>query len=337
MTTSTSAQRVSAVVVDRTDGGITASYTTVERPRLDPTQVLVAPAYVGICGSDLEQMKGAMPDTFRINYPHVLGHEWSGEIVEVGSGVTSLKVDDLVIGHGELGGNQWFGVTEDGAMADVFAVAQDVCFRLKPGTNLISAALIEPFSCVLAALNKAGALNASHRVHVYGLGSIGLCAVVQASLQGAEVIAIDPSPKRRELALVLGASDTIDPTSTERAGEFDGTADVVVEASGAPAAQAAALESAAPGGRILMMGVSTQRPTNARLGLVQERDLTLISSTGAPVAVWDQAIRYVERHDLDLSPIVSTMLPFSRIEEALARAGDPGLETKVLLHPDTPR
>jgi threonine dehydrogenase-like Zn-dependent dehydrogenase len=60
MTTSTSPEHVSAVVVDRTWDGITASYTTIERPRLDPTQVLVAPAYVGICGSDLEQMKGAM-------------------------------------------------------------------------------------------------------------------------------------------------------------------------------------------------------------------------------------------------------------------------------------
>jgi len=80
MTTSTSPQQVSAVIVDRTDGTITASYPTVQRPRLDPTQVLVAPAYVGICGSDLEQMKGAMPDTFHITYPHVLGHEWSGEI-----------------------------------------------------------------------------------------------------------------------------------------------------------------------------------------------------------------------------------------------------------------
>jgi L-iditol 2-dehydrogenase len=337
MTASTSRQQVSAVVVDRADGAITASYTTVQRPRLDPSQVLVAPAYVGICGSDLEQMKGAMPDTFQITYPHVLGHEWSGQIVEVGPEVTSLKVGDLVIGHGELGGNEWFGVTQDGAMADVFAVAQEVCFRLKPGTNLISAALIEPFSCVLAALNKVGAINASHRVHVYGLGSIGLCAVVQASLQGAEVIAIDPSSRRRELALILGATDALDPTNSERAGEFDATADVVIEASGAPAAQAAALESAAPGGRVLMMGVSTPRPTNARLGLIQERDLTLISSTGAPVAVWDRAIRYVEKHDLDLSPIVSAMLPFSKIEEALARAADPGLETKVLLHPDTPR
>jgi threonine dehydrogenase-like Zn-dependent dehydrogenase len=175
-------------------------------------------------------------------------------------------------------------------MADVFTVAEDVCFRLNPGTNLISAALIEPFSCVLAALNKVGAVNASHRVHVYGLGSIGLCAVVRAALQGAEVIAFDPSHKHRELALKLGAADALDPTSQDRAGELDATADLVVEASGAPAAQAAALESAAPGGRILIMGVSTPRPTNARLGLIQERDLTVISSTGAPVAVWDRAM-----------------------------------------------
>jgi L-iditol 2-dehydrogenase len=333
MTTSTPAQQISAVVVDRTETGIVASYTSVARPQLAPTEVLVAPAYVGICGSDLEQMKGAMPDTFHITYPHILGHEWSGEIIEVGAEVTSLKVGDLVIGHGELGGNEWFGVTSDGAMADVFAVAQEVCFRLQPGTNLISAALIEPFSCVLAALNKAGAINASHRVHIYGLGSIGLCVVVQASLQGAEVTAFDPSPKRRELALKLGATAAFDPTRPEGLGQLEASADLVVEASGAPAAQAAALESAAAGGRVLMMGVSTPRPTNARLGLIQERDLTVISSTGAPVAVWDRAIRYVEQHNLDLSPIVSTMLPFSQINEALSRAGDPGLDTKVLLHP----
>jgi L-iditol 2-dehydrogenase len=158
---------------------------------------------------------------------------------------------------------------------------------------------------------------------------------VQAALKGAEVIAFDPSTKRRELALKLGAADALDPTSQDRAGELDATADLV-EASGAPAAQAAALESAAPGGRILIMGVSTPRPTNARLGLIRERDLTVISSTGAPVAVWDRAIRYIEQHNLDRSPIVSVMLPFSKIEEALARAGDPGLETKMLLHPDVP-
>ena len=76
-------------------------------------------------------------------------------------------------------------------------------------------------------------------------------------------------------------------------------------------------------------------------GVVERRPvaypLPVNVATVNPVAVWDRAIRYVERHGLDLSPIVSTMLPFSRIEEALARAGDPGLETKVLLHPDTPR
>jgi threonine dehydrogenase-like Zn-dependent dehydrogenase len=324
---------VSAVVVTKHEGEITVGCDEVARPTVGRGQLLVRPAYVGICGSDLEQLADHMPATFDINYPHILGHEWSGEVQEVGADVEGFRVGDKLIGHGDLGENRWFGVTHDGAMAELFVVEARVCFRLEAVTDLRTAAVVEPFACVFAAFRRLGALNAAHRVHVHGLGAIGLCAVIQAAAVGAAVTVVDPSERRRDLALRLGARLAIDPTDTTAMDELASSGDVVVEASGSPHAQAAAIESASHGGRVLYMGVSRPRPTNARLGLVQERDLTLISSTGAPPDAWEPALRMLQRLQLDLGPLVSSTYPFTQIALALARAADPGAEIKVLLHP----
>lgn len=324
---------IGAVVVTKVDGAVSAGYGVIERPTPGPGQLLVRPSYVGICGSDLEQLADHMPDTFVINYPHVLGHEWSGEVVEVGPGGRDFKVGDPVVGHGDLGGNRWFGVTHDGAMADLFAVDRTVCFRLPAEMGLRNAALVEPFACVFEAFGKLGGLNAAHRVHVHGLGAIGLCTVIQAVAARASVAAVDPSARRRELALSLGAEVAVDPSDVEAMEALAAAADVVVEASGAPPAQAAALESAAQNGRVLFMGVSAPRAVPTRLGLIQQRNLTVMSSTGAASGAWPGALRMIERHGLDLTPIVSATFSFADCEEALARAADPGRETKVLLHP----
>jgi len=327
------ADEVGAVVVTRVGDRVCVDYRSIQRPTPTSGQLLIRPAFVGICGSDLEQLADHMPDTFVIQYPHVLGHEWSGEVVEVGPEVSRFKPGDLVIGHGDLGADRWFGVTHDGAMAELFTVDETVCFRLPAGMDLRSAALVEPFACVTAAFQKVGGLDASHRVHVHGLGAIGLCAVILGAATGASVVAVDPSPKRRALAVSLGADAAVGPANSDAMAGLAGTADVVVEASGAPLAQSAALESAAPNGRVLLMGVSAPRPAPARLGLVQERNLTVMASTGAPSAAWPRALRLLERHGVNLAPIVSATLPFADCEEALARAADRGRETKVLLHP----
>lgn len=324
---------VGAVVVSKAAGKVSAGYRTIERPAAGPGQVVVRPAFVGICGSDLEQLADHMPDSFEINYPHVLGHEWSGEVVEVGPHVDNFHVGDRVIGHGDLGGNRWFGVTHDGAMADLFVVDAAACFRLPSAITLLDAALVEPFACVVAAFGRIGGVTAAHRVHVHGLGTIGLCAVIQAAAAKASVVAVDPSSKRRELALSLGAEAVVTPTDTEAMAALASRADVVVEASGAPPAQAAALESAATDGRVLFMGVSVPRAVPTRLGLIQQRNLTLTSSTGAPRGAWPDALRMLERHRVNLAPLVSATFSFPECEQALARAADRGRETKVLLHP----
>ena len=332
---------VPAVLVRKDAAGtITVEPGTAPVTAPRPTELLVRPAYVGVCGTDIEILHGSMPATFKINYPHVLGHEWSGTVVEAGSDVAGFHPGDRILGHGHLGGNDWFGVTHDGAAAELFTVPADMCFHIPAEVDMLTAAVIEPFACVLNGLKKIGGISAADTVHVHGLGAIGLNAVLQAVTAGADVVVFDPSPLRRETAMKLGAAAAVNPlespdtTAAAAAATGRPFADVVIEASGNSAAQAAALESADHNGRVLLMGVSTPKFAPARLGLVQERNLTISSSTGAPVAVWPAAIRYVANTRLNLAQIVSSVVPFSRGDEALQRAQDSNRETKVMLAPD---
>ncbi|WP_368498396.1 zinc-binding dehydrogenase [Herbiconiux sp. A18JL235] len=334
---------IGAVIVDRdASGTVGVSYRAHPRPVPGAGELLVRPAFVGICGSDLEQLHGGMPESFVIAYPHVLGHEWAGVVVETGPGASRFSAGDRVLGHGDLGGNSWFGVTHDGAMAELFTVSETMCFAVPESVELQTAAIIEPFVCVFTALQRVGGVSASDTVHVYGLGAIGLSAVIQAATAGAEVVVFDPSAPRRELALALGAAVAVDPLGAEADGDplevveretGRRLADLVVEASGAPSAQAAALESADDRGRVLLMGVSVPRAVPSRLGLVQQRGLTVSSSTGAPPEYWAPAIRFVERRGIDLSVLVSSTLDFADIAEAVRRAEDSRHEIKVLVRP----
>lgn len=339
-TTATPHTRVSAVIVEQdADSSIHARVGTAVLGPLPPLALLVRPAYIGICGTDLEILHGRMPETFLINYPHVMGHEWSGVVEQVGESVTGFSVGDRVLGHGHLGGNDWFGVTHDGAAAELFQVPAAMCFPVPDSVDMLTAAMIEPFACVLTGVKKLGGISAADTVHIHGLGAIGLAALVQAVTAGAKTVVFDPSARRRQAALEIGADAAFNPlditdintAAADAVGH--GFADVVIEASGNPAAQAAALESADHNGRVLLMGVSKPKPAPARLGLLQERNLTVTSSTGAPVDVWPAAIRYVERAKINLGTIVSSIHPFASAEEAIRCAQDSDAEIKVMLSP----
>jgi threonine dehydrogenase-like Zn-dependent dehydrogenase len=301
--------------------------------------MLVRLAYVGICGTDAEILHGRMPDSFVINYPHSLGHEWSGTVEAIGHEVKDFSPGDRVLGHGHLGGNDWFGVTHDGAAAELFSVPSSLCFHVPENTTLLSAAVIEPFACVLQALSTAGGVTAADTVHIHGLGAIGLTALLQCKHAGAEVVVLDPSEVRRKRAMDLGAAAALDPTDGARADRANVAtgrpyADLVMEASGNPYAQANALESADSGGRVLLMGVSQPTAVPARLGLIQDRDIVVRTSVGAPVSIWPSAIRYVRNSGLDLSAIVSEVFPLSRGLDALVAAQDTATNVKVMLAPD---
>jgi hypothetical protein len=125
----------------------------------------------------------AMPDTFQITYPSIVGHEWSGEIV-TSAPTRQISNSTRRPGYRSSRARRQRVVRRHPGWRHGGRLRR-CAGRLpppQPGAILISAALDEPFSCVLAALNKAGAVSASQRVHVYVLGRIALCAVGPASL-----------------------------------------------------------------------------------------------------------------------------------------------------------
>jgi len=333
-------ETVNAVVVDRPGGGaVTLTHQVLPAPRAEAGQLVVRPEYVGVCGSDLELVAGHSDDDFPIVYPHILGHEWSGVVVEIGEGVEGFRPGQLVIGHGALGDNRWFGVTTDGAMAERFVVPADMCHPVPDGIGAQQAAMVEPLACVLQGLHTVGGVDASHTAVVFGCGTLGLAMVGLLVSTGATVVAVDPSEQRRMIAERLGATMVADAGSGEDlrrriAAELgvEG-ADLVVEASGAAAAQVASLEVTAMGARVLLMGLAHGVADRAPLRLVQARLLTVVTSVGAPPEVWAPALRLMGRTGLDLTPAVSDVFAFADCVAALEAAGRPATTGKVMLRP----
>jgi threonine dehydrogenase-like Zn-dependent dehydrogenase len=336
----TAEAQATAVLYDRNDrGNIEVIVRRVPVTHPAPGEIQVRPSFVGICGTDLEILHDRMPNTFDLNLPHTMGHEWSGTVEAVGRNVTEFSPGDLVLGHGEMGGNNWFGATQDGAAAELFNLPASMCYHVPQNIDAMTAAIIEPFACVLAGFKRVGGVTAADTVHVYGLGAIGLSAVLHSVHSGAVVVAFDPSPIRREKASLLGADAVFDPTDPDLNPELlEGVvgrprADIVVEASGSNSARSAAIESADFGGRVLLMGLSRPTTGRARLSLILERDITVRSSIGAPIAIWPEALRYVSRAGLNLGAIVTSVVPFSDAKAALERAKDAANEIKVMLRP----
>lgn len=341
MTTELSVDTVSAVVVRREPGGpVTLGHELRPAPVAGEHHLVVVPSFVGVCGSDLELLAGHSDDDFPIQYPHILGHEWSGTVAEVGPGVEGFEVGQLVVGHGSLGDNRWFGVTHDGAMADRFGVPAAMCFAVPEGVSAQRAAMIEPLACVLQGLHHVGGADASHTAVVLGCGTLGLAMVALLSSTGTCVVAVDPSDRRRDIADRLGARVTLPAgNGAQLLAQMNHVlgvsgADLVVEASGAPAAQAAALEVTAIGARVLLMGLA-HGTAPAALRLVQARLLTVSTSVGAPAAIWRPALRLMHRTGMDLTPAVSDVFGFDRCREALDAARHPGTTGKVMLRPAT--
>jgi L-iditol 2-dehydrogenase len=302
----------------------------IDTPSIKADEVLVASRSVGICHSDFELLEGRYIIPFE--YPIIPGHEWAGEIVEVGRDVTDLKPGDRVVGECVIGEDH-FGFSISGAAAEYFVARPEWLHRVPEQLTDTQAALVEPFSCAYFAAMRADNLNASDTAVVFGAGPIGLSCVAVASTLGARVIAAEPNAARADLARQMGAEEVVDPT----AGGFLDTvmeltrgrgADVVLEASGQPAAMAATLEVAGFNARLVNIGIDVGRSAQAQLGLIQSKQLQIRGSIGSP-GVWPQTLRFLARTGLDLSPMVTRRFALDEAPDAYAAARQTGENIKV--------
>lgn len=310
-----------------------AALEDVEVPSIGPDDVLVRSQAVGICHSDFELLEGRYIIPFA--YPITPGHEWAGEVAEVGSAVEDFAPGDRVVGECVVGpgGRDHFGFNISGAAAEYFRARAEWLHKIPDTLSWTQAALVEPFSVAYSATTCVGGVDPSDTVAVFGAGPIGLLTVMAVSASGATAVMIEPDPGRRATALELDASSALDPGAgdfeAQVADATDGRGfDAVIEAAGAPAAMAKALEVVGHAGRLAFVGIDVGSVAPAALGLIQSKALRVQGLIGS-VRRWPQAIRFLASGVIDPARIVTASLPLEHAEEALAVARDTKTNLKV--------
>jgi L-iditol 2-dehydrogenase len=307
-------------------------------PVAGPGETLVRPDLVGLCGTDLEIIRGQVDPAF-LRYPIALGHEWTGIVTGDSPLAGSRVVVEGVVacGHcprcarGETNLCETydeFGFTRDGAAAGLIAVPAALVHPIAAGVAAEDAVLTEPAAVVYRGLTRA-AIGHGSRVLVIGDGTIALLAVYLLRLWSpAEVVMLGRRERQADLAGRAGAARF--EISPEAAG---GGYDLVVEAAGAVEAAAVAFTAARRGGTVLLLGLPPHGDT-AALGVddAVNNDLTILGSFAYTAAAWRDVVRLLNAGLLRPGFLVTHKFGLAEWEQAIAclRGGD-GTRGKVLL------
>ncbi|MDH2444026.1 alcohol dehydrogenase catalytic domain-containing protein [Amnibacterium sp. CER49] len=317
-----------------------------ERP-LEPSTgpVVVRVAYGGICGSDLHYVAEGRVGAFALREPLVLGHEVVGtvEADPTGSAAPGTPVaihpatadgtcaacrsgaPNVCVAGRYLGSAATLPHTQ-GGFAERIAVRADQLRPLPDGLPLVRAVLAEPLAVALHAITRAGGV-AGRRVLVTGAGPIGLLAARAAvALGAASVTVTDLLERPLAAARALGAThavrlpgEAVEPES----------ADVVLEASGAPAAVSAAVFAAARHGVVVQIGMVPGEARPVALAPLIAKEVALLGSFRFDREL-DDAIALLAR-DGGFHGVVSHVLPLGEAAAAFALAADPAASSKVVL------
>jgi alcohol dehydrogenase/L-iditol 2-dehydrogenase len=302
-------------------------------PEFGEEDVLLHVQAVGVCGSDLHQYHGKQ--SWRVNYPVVLGHEFAGVIAEVGNRVVGFKEGDRVTSEtaavlpqdsglirrglynldpGRLG----FGYGVDGAMASHVKVPSRCLHHVPPALTLERAALTEPCCVAYNAVCVNSHLRPGDTVAVIGPGPIGLLCAMMAKLSGAGyllVIGTAADTNRLETAIQVGADAALGANGenvvqhVRELGDGLGV-DLVIDAAGVSASLELALEIVRPAGQITKVGWGPQ-PLNFSLDPLVQKAVTLQGSYSHNWPVWEQVLSLLTSGKLDLSLILNRVAPLN--------------------------
>ena len=318
-------------------GNKTFAVTDLPTPHAGPGELVLRNQVCGVCGTDVHIYHGE-PGSADVNPPVVLGHEYSGEVVEVGEGVTGFAVGDHVTvdpniycGHCAYCQNgkkqlcpsmEAIGVTRDGGFAQYSRIPASQAFKLEPTVPWEAAAMAEPLACCLHGIDLAG-IQVGDKVCVVGGGAIGLLMVQLAKLSGAsQIVLSEPNEKRRQVGLQLGANAALDPTRPDAQEAFaqvlDGGANVVIECVGNVPAVKSACQFAGKGATVLLFSVPKVDATfDLPLFDVYKKELTIKGSFVNP-DTHARAVALINSGKVDFGPIITHRFPLDQLPEAIA-------------------
>ena len=323
-------------------------------------QVLAKVLACGICGSDLHLLvhgeesrrlsaelaadappDAARPIMFEPDVDMVMGHEYCCEVLDVGPGVSSLKQGDIIVSfpvtfdeqgiHGVGFSNKYPGGYSERIVAN-----EMMSIKVPNGLSHELAAMTEPLAVGVHAVAKSG-IKQGDAALIIGLGPVGLACIAELKMKGiGPIIGADFSPKRRSLAVQLGADVVVDPRETpaiEAWRKADGKKPLVIfEAVGVPGMIEQTMRMAPKDARILVVGACMQHDSfHPMLGISKE--LSIQFALGYTPIEFGSALNAIAEGKVDLAPLITGRVPVDGVPQAFKDLGDPEAHAKILVTP----
>jgi L-iditol 2-dehydrogenase len=308
-------------------------FEEVPRPGIGEDEVLLRIRRIGICGSDIHVYHGKHPYT---SFPVVQGHEFCGEVAEVGSSVQSFRPGDLATAPPQLVCGKCLpcregryhicenlkvmGFQAPGVAQEFFRFPESALLKLPAHFTPEVGALVEPTAVAIHAIGRATSVSGLD-VLVLGAGPIGNLVAQVAQWRGARQILIsDLSDPRLEIARRCGIRNTFNPREArleDRVAEVFGSkrADVTFECVGLAETANQAIRCVRKGGAVIIVGVFAERPP-IDLGLVQDRELELRGTLMYQRQDYVDAIRCLAEGGIAVEPLLTKTFSFRRFPEA---------------------
>jgi alcohol dehydrogenase/L-iditol 2-dehydrogenase len=323
-------------------------------PVIRPDECLVEVKFCGICGSEAHMYHGQL--TMLARTPVVLGHEWSGQVVEVGADVKDFAVGDRVTCETAAevcgvcalcrSGNYnvcperlAYGFAVDGAFTKYIRAKGMRLHHIPEGVSYESAAMTEPTCVAYNAVVEKSRIRPGDTVVVQGPGPVGLLAMQMAKIQGAGVVVVSGTGRdasRLELAKKLGADMTVDVTQQNLLDVVRGLGDglgahLVIDAAGVPPAIQQSLQIVRQNGQVTKIGWALQ-PINLTMDEIVAKMITYQGAFSHTWTNWEASLELMRQGRILTEPMISEVWPITRWKEAFEKLE--ALEAdKILLYP----
>jgi len=328
----------SAAVVNFSSEPHSVEVREVDRPVCGDDDVIIQVEAASVCGSDLHQWEGT--NSWPVNYPVVLGHEFGGHVVELGKNVVAdgrwhegdrivsetAAVVDMSGAMSRQGlynldpSRKGFGYGVNGAMTRYAKVASRLLHKIPDNVSFDHASMTEPCAVAYSATIAPGHVRPGDRIVILGPGPIGILSAAMAKLAGADVaiVGLERDKARLEVAKKYGCEVVIGDVK-DWAMEVDGLgADGVVDAAGVSATLKIALDVIRPNGWISKVGWGPQ-PVNFSLDQLVQKNVRLEGSFSHNWPMWERALRMLGTGKLDLTPVLGGTFPIEQWETAFKK------------------
>ena len=325
----------SAAVVNFSPEKGSVEIREIDQPIIGEEDVLLEVANVGVCGSDLHQWTA--DHSWPVNYPVVLGHEFGGHIVEVGSRVKGWKEGDRVVSEtaavidvnnpmSRIGlynldpTRKGFGYGVNGAMTRFVKVPARCLHKVPDQIPFEHACLTEPCCVAYSAVVENTGLKPGDRVVVLGPGTIGILCAAMARLCGAQVaiVGLEADKHRLDIAKQYGC-EAIIGDATEWAFKRDGLGvDCVIDAAGSSITLKIAMQLVRPNGKITKVGWGPQ-PLGFNLDPLVQKNIRLQGSFSHNWPTWERVLALLASGQLDVKPIIGGVWPITQWHTAFEK------------------